>query len=217
MLTEKLSPDANSAIAPFLEGNRRWATSFGEANPDLLSSFAQGQAPPILWFGCSDSRQPETTILGANPGTCFVHRNIANVITATDISATAVIEYAVNALKVKHIILCGHTGCGGCKASLGNAKVGKIDTWLMPLRQLRLKHAAELEKLEGAAQGTRIAELNVMNGVEVLRQNPDVMQAVKERGLTVHGVIYDLGTGLLRPLDIPDENAEKRAWAFATS
>lgn len=146
-----------------------------------------------------------------------MHRNIANVITATDLSATAVIEYAVNALKVKHIVLCGHTGCGGCKASLGNAKIGKIDTWLMPLRQLRLKHAAELEKLEGAAQGTRMAELNVMNGVEVIRSNPDVMAAVKERGLTVHGVIYDLATGLLRPLEIPDENADKRDWAFATS
>lgn len=153
--------------------------------------------------------------MGAKPGTCFVHRNIANVITATDISATSVIEYAVHALKVKHIVLCGHTGCGGCKASLQNSKVGKIDTWLMPLRQLRLKHAAELEKLEGPAQGTRMAELNVMNGVNVIRQNPDVIQAIKERGLTVHGVIYDLGTGLLRELDVPDENAGKRHWAFA--
>ena len=159
--------------------------------------------------------RPETTILGAKPGTCFVHRNIANVITATDISATSVIEYAVNALQVKHIILCGHTGCGGCRASLGNVKVGKIDTWLMPLRQLRLKHAAELDKLGWEQRWTRFAELNVMNGVEVLRQNPDVIQAMKDRGLTVHGVIYNLGTGVLRELDIPNENAERRAWAFA--
>ena len=137
------------------------------------------------------------------------------MITATDISATSVIEYAVNALQVKHIILCGHAGCGGCKASLGNAKVGKIDTWLMPLRQLRLKHAAELEKLEWEQRWTRFAELNVMNGVEVLRQNPDVIQAMKERDLTVHGVIYDLGTGVLRELHIRNENAERRKWAFA--
>ena len=127
------------------------------------------------------------------------------------------IEYAVNALKVKRIVLCGHTGCGGCKASLGNASVGKIDTWLMPLRQLRLKHAPELEKLEGAAQGTRMAELNVMNGVEVIRQNPEVIKARKERGVTVHGVIYDLGTGRLRELEIPEGDAGRRDWAFATS
>lgn len=125
------------------------------------------------------------------------------------------IEYAVNALKVKHIVLCGHTGCGGCRASLGNDKVGKIDTWLMPLRQLRLKHAEELEKLEWEQRWTRFSELNVMNGVEVIRQNADVITAMKERGLTVHGVIYDLGTGVLRELDIPDENAGKRDWAFA--
>jgi carbonic anhydrase len=126
-----------------------------------------------------------------------------------------VIEYAVNALKVKHIVLCGHTGCGGCRASLGNDKVGKIDTWLMPLRQLRLKHAEELEKLEWEQRWTRFSELNVMSGVEVIRQNADVITAMKERGLTVHGVIYDLGTGVLRELDIPDENAGKRDWAFA--
>ena len=143
-----------------------------------------------------------------------MHRNIANVITATDLSATAVIEYAVNALKVKHVILCGHTGCGGCKASLGNDKVGKIDTWLMPLRQLRAKHAAELEGLEWEARWKRFSELNIMQGVEVLRSNPDVMAAVKERGLTVHGVIYDLGTGLLRELEIPDEGSKAREWAF---
>ena len=136
--------------------------------------------------------RPETIILGAKPGTCFVNRNIANLITVTNISATSVIEYAVNALRVKHMTLCGHTGCGVCKASLRNAKVGKIDTWLMPLRQLRLKHAAELEKLEWEQRSTRFAELNVMKGVEVLRQNPDVIQAIKDRDLTVHGVIYDL-------------------------
>ena len=212
-----LKIDSKSAIAPFLEGNKRWAANFAETDGDLLSKFPTWQAPPILWFGCSDSRQPETTILGAKPGTCFVHRNIANVITATDLSSMSVIEYAVNVLLVKHIVLCGHTGCGGCRASLGNAKVGKIDTWLMPLRQLRLKHAAELEKLEWEERWTRFSELNVMNGVEVIRSNPDVIQAVKDRGLTVHGVIYNLGTGVLRELDIPDANAEKRAWAFELS
>ena len=91
----------DSAIAPFLESNKRWADSFAQSDPDLLARFPTWQAPPILWFGCSDSRQPETTILGAKPGTCFVHRNIANIITATDLSASSVIEYAVNALKVK--------------------------------------------------------------------------------------------------------------------
>lgn len=146
-----------------------------------------------------------------------MHRNIANVLTATDLSSTAVIEYAVNALGVKHIILCGHTGCGGCKAALGNARVGKIDTWLQPLRQVRLKHAEELGKLQGFEQGVRMAELNVMSGVEVLRQNPDVIQAIQGRGLTVDGVIFDGGSGLLRKLHCPDENAEKRKWAFQTS
>ncbi|KAK3052975.1 hypothetical protein LTR09_006039 [Extremus antarcticus] len=206
--------DPKSPIAPFLEANKRWAASFAETDSDLLSKFPTWQAPPILWFGCCDSRQPETTILGAKPGTCFTHRNIANVITATDLSATSVIEYAVNALKVKHIVLCGHTGCGGCRAALGNERVGKIDTWLMPLRQLRLKHAEELEGLGWEERWKRFSELNVMQGVEVLRQNPDVIAAVRERRLTVHGVVYDLGTGVLRELEIPEGDGERRKWAF---
>ena len=108
----------------------------------------------------------------------------------------SVAEYAVNALKVKHIIVCGHTGCGGCKAALGNARVGKIDIWLQALRQVRLRHAEELQKLDGFEQQTRLAEKNVMNGVEVLRQQPDVIRAMKERGLTVDGKSRQYGANL---------------------
>lgn len=167
--------------------------------------------------GSSGSAAPDTTILNVKPGTCFTHSNIANVLTPTDIYAMSVAKYAVNALKMKHIVVCGHTGCGGCKVALGNARVGKTDTWLQPLRQVRLKHAEGLKMLEGFAQGTRLAGSECYDRVEVLKQQPDVIRAIKERGLTVDGMIFDGGSGLLRKLNIPDRDVENRSWALETS
>jgi carbonic anhydrase len=157
-----------------------------------------------VWLGCSDSRVPETTILGLQPGDVFVHRNIANIINPTDISFNSVLEYAVIYLGVKHIVLCGHTACGGAAAALGGQTIGGVlDAWLSPLRMLAEECEEEIEAAgdSDADKGTKLAELNVEKGVNVLLGNSVVRQAVKERGLRVHGVIYDIAQGKVRDLE----------------
>lgn len=183
------------------------------SHPDLLPTLAKGQSPAILWLGCSDSRVPETTLLGLKPGDVFVHRNIANILHATDASSLAVIEYAVGVLKVSHVILSGHTGCGGVNAALGNASVGGVlDAWLMPVRRLRAHFATQLQGME--TQEERAAFLireNVRQGVRSLREMGVVGKAIKERGLVVHGVVYNIGTGLVEVVEGTDEDAAEKA------
>lgn len=157
-----------------------------------------------VWLGCSDSRCPETTILGLQPGDVFVHRNIANIVSPTDINTSAVIEYAVVHLKVKHVVLCGHSACGGALAALGDARVGGVlDTWLAPLRAVRRANWEELEGVKDLGErAVRIAELNVRAGVEVLLANAVVGDAIRERGLEVHGCLFDIGSGRIRDLGV---------------
>lgn len=151
---------------------------------------------------------PETTILGLQPGDVFVHRNIANIITPTDLSFNAVLEYAVNNLGVQHIVLCGHTSCGGVAGALGTARIGGvIDTWISPLKALKRANAKELEALDETARSTKLAELNVAHGVEVILSNHVVEEAVLSRGLKVHGAIYDIAQG--KVLDLKCGNEEK--------
>ncbi|PQE16906.1 carbonic anhydrase protein [Rutstroemia sp. NJR-2017a BBW] len=185
-----------------LSSNAAWAGYKNHQNPKFFPTLAQGQSPSILWLGCSDSRVPETTVLGLQPGDVFVHRNIANIINASDINSSAVIEYAVAHLKVKHIVLCGHTCCGGAAAALGSARVGGVlDTWLSPLKAVVRQNEAELESIKDSGErAIRLAELNVKRGVEVLLGNHVVEEAVKERGLKVHGVVFDVGCGKIRDL-----------------
>lgn len=204
-------------IESVLSNNRSWAQYTYSNDPELFPTLSKGQSPKILWIGCCDSRVPETTILGLKPGDVFVHRNIANIVSPTDLNALSAIEYAVVYLKVERIYLCGHTSCGGVVGALANKKLGKIDTWLMPLRQLRLSHAKELEGLDGAAKAKKLVELNVAHGVEMLRQNPDVIEAVSSRGLTVHGLVYNLESGQLYTVDVDEETHvhEQRKEAFS--
>jgi carbonic anhydrase len=156
----------------------------------------------LVWIGCSDSRVPETTLLGLQPGDVFVHRNIANVVSPTDISISAVVEYAVKHVKVSHIVLCGHTCCGGAAAALGDSQVGGVlDTWLTPLKAVRKANLAELDGIKDVGKrGIRLAELNVERGVETLLSMFTVEEAIRERGLKVHGVLYDIGCGKIRDL-----------------
>ena len=157
-----------------------------------------------MWLGCSDSRCPETTILGLQPGDVFVHRNIANVIAPTDVNTAAVIEYAVGVLQVKHVVLCGHTSCGGAAAALGDGKVGGVlDTWLLPVKSLRFQHGEELDAItDSAAKVVRMAELNVQQGVRVLMANATIREHIEGRGLQVHGTIFDLTQGRVRDLGL---------------
>ncbi|EAW10562.1 carbonic anhydrase [Aspergillus clavatus NRRL 1] len=201
-----------------LAKNKDWAAQTYKQHPDLLPQLAVGQHPEILWIGCSDSRCPETTILGLLPGDVFTHRNIANVIHPADLSSGAVIEYAVRHLQVKHIVICGHTKCGGVAAALGNKGLGILDPWLLPLRQLREQHHTELETLPGDEATVKLAELNVREGLKTLKQKSVVLEAIQERGLQVHGMIYDVGSGVLRELDSsePEDAIKARYASFKT-
>jgi carbonic anhydrase len=157
-----------------------------------------------VWIGCSDSRVPETTLLGLQPGDVFVHRNIANIVSPTDVNLLAVVEYAVVHLKVKHIVLCGHTGCGGAGAALSDARIGGVlDTWLTPLKSVRKQNEKELKAIgDDAKRAMRLAELNVEWGVHTLLSSIVVEEAVNERDLKVHGVLYDLASGKIKELAV---------------
>ncbi|KAI9890004.1 MAG: carbonic anhydrase [Vezdaea aestivalis] len=200
----KMPGDAYQAA---LEHNAEWCTSFTKSHGELMANLAKTQHPEILWIGCADSRVPETTLLGLNPGDVFVHRNIANLLHPGDLSSQAVIEYAVVHLKVKHIILCGHTGCGGVAASLGGASLGVLDAWLMPLRLLREKFASELT---GDDQAKKLGEISVKEGVKNLLHNGNVIKAVEAKNLVVHGVIYDVGTGKLKEIHTSETEEERK-------
>ncbi|KAI0396620.1 carbonic anhydrase [Xylariaceae sp. FL0594] len=192
----------NDAFAFALSSNQAWAGYKGHQNPEFFSRLAAGQSPQILWLGCSDSRCPETTILGLQPGDVFVHRNIANIISPTDINTSAVIEYAVAHLKVKHVVLCGHSACGGAAAALSDTRVGGVlDTWLVPLKAVRNANKEELTAIsDDTARTIRIAEMNVEAGVKVLLANANIQEAIQERELHVHGVLFDIGSGRIRHL-----------------
>lgn len=155
-------------------------------------------------------------MLGLKPGDVFVHRNIANIVSPTDISSLAVIEHGVQNLKVDHVVICGHTGCGGVDAALGNSKLGVLDVWLQPTRHVRFENSESLAKLEGEERSTALSKLNVLNSVRNLRINPTVVDAVRERGLQVHGAIYDLATGKVELIDVEEdkERSEQRKVTF---
>ena len=198
--------------------NKEWAAQTAREQPDLFPTLATGQQPQILWLGCSDSRCPETTLLGLNPGDVFVHRNIANILHPGDLSSNAVIEFAVQYLDVKHVVVCGHTACGGVAAAMGNKQLGILDPWLLPLRQVRERHLPLLQSLSPEEAALRLVELNVREGLNVVKQKGVVLNAIHERGLQIHGLVYDVGSGVLRELDIDEteEQLKARLVAFRT-
>ncbi|KAL6717603.1 hypothetical protein ACLMJK_005518 [Lecanora helva] len=209
---------SNDSFQSCLISNKHWAQTTTTSDPQLLPTLSQGQSPQILWLGCSDSRVPETTILGLKPGDVFTHRNIANILPANDLNSLSVIAYAVEHLHVKHVVVCGHTSCGGCAAALGNDKLGVIDTWIAPLRKLRAQHAQEWDRrgLGEKEKALALVEANVRAGVQTLRENPDVIEGMQSAGLQVHGCVYDLGKGEVRELDCREDEggAKSRMEAF---
>lgn len=209
------SPGTNVSLSDrfttALNHNKEWAAKTSKEEPELMATLAVGQRPDILWIGCSDSRCPETTILGLKPGDVFVHRNIANILHAADLSSSAVIEYAVRHLRVKHIVVSGHTGCGGVAAAMGNKQLGILDPWLLPLRQIRQQNLKLLQSLSPEEASVKMAELNVHEGCKVLKQKSVVLEAIEERGLQIHGLIYEIGSGVLRQLDTNESEEEIKA------
>lgn len=207
------------AFTTALARNKDWAARTARDNPSLFPALSKGQKPQILWIGCSDSRCPETTLLDQQPGDVFVHRNIANVLHAGDLSSSAVIEYAVRHLRVAHVVLCGHTSCGGVAAALGNAPLGILDPWLLPLREIRERKSEALAGLSAEEAGLKMVEWNVEEGVKALKRRSVVIEAMQERGLQVHGVVFDVGTGVLREVEGEEagEEEKKRVAAFKTA
>lgn len=194
-----------------LRRNQEWAAQTAREYPDLFPTLATGQQPQILWLGCSDSRCPETSMMGLQPGDVFVHRNIANILHPGDLSSGAVIEYAVQHLRVKHVVVCGHTSCGGVAAAMGNKPLGILDPWLLPLRQVRERNLDLLQALSADEAALKLVELNVRESLNVVTQKSVVLNAILERGLEVHGLIYDVASGVLRELDTQDSQDAIRA------
>ncbi len=193
-----------SELQQLLENNRRWAARQVQEDPQYFRRLAGLQAPRYLWIGCSDSRVPANQITGLNPGDVFVHRNVANLVVHTDINCLSVIQFAVEALGVKHIIVCGHYGCGGVMAACEDRQLGLIDNWLRHIKDMIAQHQPELARIPAPqARTDRVCELNVIEQVYNVCHTT-ILQNAWARGqeVSVHGLVYGLGDGLLRDLAV---------------
>lgn len=186
------------------ENNKKWVQEKTEKDPNYFIKLSNGQRPPILWIGCSDSRVPANEIIGAQPGEVFVHRNIANMVIHTDMSMLSVLDYAVNVLEVRHVIVCGHYGCGGVIAALGNKQVGLIDNWLRHIKDVYRIHQIEIDAIANEKKKSdRMVEVNVQEQVFDLTKTSIIQNAwAKGRFLQVHGLVYDIGNGILKDLNV---------------
>jgi len=202
-----------AGLEHLIENNRAWAQSTLERDPGFFRTLAKQQAPEYLWIGCSDSRVPANQIVGLLPGELFVHRNVANVVVHSDLNCLSVLQFAVDVLKVKHVIVCGHYGCGGVQAALENQRLGLIDNWLRHVQDVKAKHAAEIDAIASHADRIdRLCELNVMEQVANVAQTT-VVQGAWERGqdVAVHGWIYGLRDGRVRDLQV-SRGASSSPW-----
>ena len=185
------------------ENNRHWAARCLAEDPDFFEDLCAIQRPDYLWIGCSDSRVPANQIVGLPPGELFVHRNVANVVHPEDTNCLSVLQFAVDTLRISHIIVCGHYGCGGVQASLGPPVPPPLEHWLTPIRTTVDEHRAELDGLETAARSHRLCELNVIAQVKTLARLRTIINAWgRGQALALHGWIYDLHNGLLRDLEV---------------
>ncbi len=192
-----------------LDQNRAWAESIKANDPEFFPTLAKQQSPTFLWIGCSDSRVPATQLVGMVPGEMFVHRNVANVVDHTDFNCLSVLQYAVDVLKVEHVIVCGHHGCGGVKAAMDNLQLGLIDNWLRHVQDVLQEHEELLSYFDDLGERLdRLCELNVIEQVLNVGRTT-IVQGAWQRGqeLVVHGWIYGLQDGLLRDLGISIDNA----------
>ena len=199
-----------------LAGNKEWVAKTLDENPDFFNKLAKGQKPPVLWIGCSDSRVPANQITNTNPGDIFVLRNIANVVVHTDMSMLSVLDYAVNVLGVEHVIVCGHYGCGGVEAALGNKQFGIIDNWLRAIKDTYRLHQDELDGItDHKERCARLVELNVMESVFNLTKT-SIIQNKWANGskLSVHGWVYSIETGLITDLELSSSGADNLSSVF---
>ena len=195
-------------LQPLFDNNRTWSEAIRLHTPDFFQKLSRQQSPEYLWIGCSDSRVPANEIVNLLPGDLFVHRNVANIVVHSDLNCLSVMQYAVDVLHVKHIIVCGHYGCGGINAALCRCKLGLIDNWLRHVQDVMQKHEPTISCLKTQeARMDRLCELNVIEQVINVCQTT-VVQAAWERGqdLTLHGWVYGLQDGLLRDLKVGGTN-----------
>lgn len=204
-----------------LEANHKWAARMVKENPSFFDSNARSQQPPVLWIGCADSRVPANEVTGTRPGDIFVHRNIANMVVHSDMNMLSVLDYGVNVLEVKHVIVCGHYGCGGVKAAMGNQQFGLIDNWLRHIKDVYRLHREELDSIENEdARFDRLVEVNVIEQVFDLCKTSIIQNAWEKRnGPEVHGWVYDIRTGLIKDLEITVKNNNEmhRVYQFNAS
>jgi carbonic anhydrase len=191
-------------LSDLLRNNRRWAEEISRQDPHFFDRLAQQQAPPYLWIGCSDSRVPANQIVGLMPGEMFVHRNVANVVVHTDLNCLSVIQFAVDVLRVSHVIVCGHYGCGGVLAALRDDKLGLIDNWLRHVQDVYTKHRTEVDALPTEPERhRRLCELNVIEQVSSVANTTVVRDAwARGQSIGVHGWVYDIRDGLIRNLGV---------------
>ncbi|MFD0792565.1 carbonate dehydratase [Mucilaginibacter litoreus] len=198
------------------QNNSDWAAKCIAQDPDFFTKLAQGQSPEVLWIGCSDSRVPANEVTGTKPGEVFVHRNIANVCVHSDMNMLSVLDYAVNVLKVKHVIVAGHYGCGGVAAALGNKQFGIIDNWLRHIKDVYRLHANELDRItDEKAKVNRLVELNVTEQVYNICKTSIIQNAWQQRhDLEVHGWVVDISTGLVKDLGVSSNNSNKLGYVY---
>nr|WP_294946692.1 carbonic anhydrase [uncultured Mucilaginibacter sp.] len=199
-----------------IANNAEWVAKRTSEDPEYFTNLAKGQSPEVLWIGCSDSRVPANEVTGTRPGEVFVHRNIANVCNHTDMNMLSVLDYAVNVLKVKHVIVAGHYGCGGVAAALTNKQFGIIDNWLRHIKDVYRLHSHELDRITDHTQKVnRLVELNVSEQVYNLCKTSIVQNAWMERhDLEVHGWVIDLGSGLVKDLKVTSSSPQNLGYVY---
>jgi carbonic anhydrase len=198
-------------IEAVINQNREWSAKMTETEPDYFRRLAEQQAPDFLWIGCSDSRVPANQIVGMLPGELFVHRNVANLVYPSDLNCLSVIEYAVDVLQVRHIIVCGHYGCGGIRAALDNQVHGLIDNWLTRIKDIYVRNSKEIDGLDNEEKRVnRMCELNVIDQVKSVTHTTIVQEAwARGRELAVHGWVYGLEDGLVKDLGVCVESSSQ--------
>lgn len=196
-------------IEKLIANNQAWSQQVKEENPNFFAKLAESQRPRFLWIGCSDSRVPAEQLTGLQPGELFVHRNVANLVIHTDLNCLSVVQYAVDVLQVKHIIICGHLGCGGVEAAITNPEQGLIDNWLLHIRDIWYKHSTLLGELPPEKRMDTLCELNVIEQVYNLGHST-ILQSAWKRGqkVMIHGWVYGLQDGRLHDLDITTTSRE---------
>ncbi len=205
-----------SNLRELLENNRAWSERIKAQDPGFFQALAQQQTPRYLWIGCSDSRVPATQLVGLSSGDLFVHRNVANVVVHTDFNCLSVLQFAVDLLKVKHVIVCGHDGCGGVQAAMQNLELGLADNWLRHVQDVMHSHEALLSGISDEVERlNRLCELNVIEQVLSVSRTTIVQNAWgRGQELAVHGWIYGIGDGLLRDLNICITNPSELSAAY---